>query len=306
MIQVTCQECDQSISMNESVKIMDQYYCIDCAKGIYESREDLTEEDFEPQIDPTICVQCQKDNDATPWDKIVELPACPDCISFVRNRPFPNWVKVFFLAILAIVIFSLFWNYRFIQAYIDLREFRAATSKADAEIAAAHLQSAAQHVPESEDLKVLATFYQGIACLQKDQSAQALKHFQSCQGKLPNDMKLEQWIRQAKIGVAFDNRDYDTFLRLAYESYQSNPADARSAARVASAYACKYVETGSESFKQKSLEHLQKARDMSPPNDPDFLEYEQRILYRLHAREVITRKQFYVKFPNGWKPPEKE
>ncbi len=99
---------------------------------------------------------------------------------------------------------------------------------------------------------------------------------------------------------------FDAFLRLALVMYQSDPAQARSAATVASASACKYAVTGSDSLKQKSLEYLQKARELSHPDDLDFREYEQRILYRLYAREVITSKQFYEKFPDGWKPPEKE
>jgi hypothetical protein len=77
---------------------------------------------------------------------------------------------------------------------------------------------------------------------------------------------------------------------------------------IASAYACKYAVTGNEQFKQQSLEFLKKAKIISEQQGRlnDFEEYEDRILHRLETREIISRKEFIQKFPNGWKNQQKE
>jgi hypothetical protein len=207
----------------------------------------------------------------------------------------------------ALVVCTLVWNMRFIQAYVEMKSSFRAFIRHDPEKAIELMNSASKHVPENSELRGMVVFYQGVLFLQQDKSAEALAAFNSCrsllQGKI--DKTLDRFTLSAAISVAFDSKDYDRFLALSIKNYNENPDDAHTCAQVASAYACKFAVTGDEQFREKSLKTLETARTLSR-TDPSFKEYEQRILHRLYSREIIKRKEFLKRFPNGWKEPQKE
>jgi tetratricopeptide (TPR) repeat protein len=199
---------------------------------------------------------------------------------------------------------------RFVQAYVEMKSSIKAFRTNDIEKAAEMMNSASNRVPESNILRGIAAFYKGILFLQQDNNAEALISFNLCRRLSPSQAGeenkiIDQFITRAAIGAAFDNKDYDQFLELSIKSYNENPNDAIACAQVSSAYACKYAVTGDEQFKGKSLDMLNKAGTLLK-TDSYFKEYEQRILYRLYSREIITRNEFVRRFPNGWKEPQKE
>jgi len=209
----------------------------------------------------------------------------------------------------AIVIFSFIWNWRFVQAYIDLRKVKTAQHDGDIKKTAKLFHSVASKVPEQKELSVMATFYDGVQLLyEEDKPAESLKLFNFCKENLPKMPFLDYMINASEIGVAFDNKDYDKFLSLAIQQQNRRPDDHSAVAGVASAYACKYAVTGDEQFKQQSLDYLEKSKTLSEKQGDlkRFEEYEDRILYRLETREIIGRKEFIQKFPNGWKKQQKE
>ena len=75
-------------------------------------------------------------------------------------------------------------------------------------------------------------------------------------------------------------------------------------AGAASAHAAKYAATGDPDHKQKALEFLDQAA-AKQGNSPDLQEYLQeyqpRIRYRLQTREIIDKKEYDRRFPQGWK-----
>ena len=82
-----------------------------------------------------------------------------------------------------------------------------------------------------------------------------------------------------------------------------NQDDPIYAGQLASAYACKYAETQDDQYKVKSLLALERARSLSGADaqlKAAHDEYAQRILHRLHTREIIDRDEFYQRYPNGW------
>lgn len=108
-------------------------------------------------------------------------------------------------------------------------------------------------------------------------------------------------IIQASLGVAFDNKDYEEFLRAskAYLEYDTTLAIAN--ASVASAYSCLYAESGKEADNENARFYLAKAKQIDNDSE-DMLTYYNMIEYRLQHRIIITREEFAKKFPNGWKP----
>jgi hypothetical protein len=139
--------------------------------------------------------------------------------------------------------------------------------------------------------------------LNRDEPAEALVLLESCRGKVYDDSDLDALIVYAKAGIAFDSGDYDEFVRRALEMEWRQKDDPVIKAQVASAYACKYAQTQDEQYKVSSLAALDQARTMAgamPEYQDQFAEYEQRILHRLHTREIIDRSEFQKRHPNGW------
>jgi hypothetical protein len=108
-------------------------------------------------------------------------------------------------------------------------------------------------------------------------------------------------ILHAESGIAFDAKDYDEFLAVAQRYEHRIPDHYMGKAMLASAWACKHAETGELVFRVQSLDCLDQARTMAK-GDPEFAEYEQRILHRIHSRDIIKAEEFHRRFPDGWTP----
>jgi hypothetical protein len=276
--------------------------CGTCAESIF-AEEKIPANQVRQQIDPTICVGCGLDNGDVDLAKLGQLPVCAKCKAFFRNRPFPNWIKAALVGIIILVISSLVWNSRFILAYYELKCFGSAMNAGDIQRASTYFSSAARRVPENEELQVYRVFYEGILLLNQDKSDEALKLLESCRGRVDEESGLEVLIMNAQVGIAFDRGDYDKFLQLATKLSELNQDDPIYAGQLASAYACKYAETENEQYKLKSLVALEQARTLAnadPELEAYHTEYSQRILHRLHTRQIIDREEFYKRYPDGW------
>jgi len=292
------------VPLNDSFTFARRRLCASCTEQAVNSAGELPEGSVVRNTDPTVCANCGKDAGERQLPQLMSVPLCNRCMAFFRNRPFPGWIRLAFVGLIAIVVFSLMWNARFMLAYKELRALGKATAAGAFDEAAALAASAADRVPECADLRHLAQFYEGVSLLHADKCAEALEKLEACKPGVPPEWRVDRMILHARMGVAFDKGDYDGFLAEAQKVLQANPNDAMSSATVASAYACKFAATGEEAFRQKSLEFLEQARS-KPPNE-ELPDYEVRIRHRLHTREIITRKQFAERYPGGWKPDKPE
>lgn len=232
------------------------------------------------------------------------MPVCEECEQFFRMRPFPVWLRVASVGLFALVLFSLLSNLRFIRAYFDLKEMGTAWERGDLDRAASLATLAANRVPESEPLRAIAEFHEGIVLLREDKSRKALAKLRDCQGRLPEDWPIDYWILLARQGVAFDEGNYTGFLEHSQALVRLNPQDPIALGSVASAYACLYAQSGDAAYREKALEFLQKAKQSDEANLLD--DYEMRIRHRLHTREIITADEFRTRFPTGWQEPGEE
>jgi len=298
MIKRKCEQCGQEFPMNETILAGTHVVCEPCCRQILAS-PNAGQLKLEREADPTICVNCRSDNGSIEWHKLAGLPVCNQCETFFRNRPFPNWIKLSFAAVIALVVVSLAWNLRFFQAYFGTRAAFAAMEQGDFETAAQQMSAAAEHVPECADLGLLNTYFEGANLLCQNRPAEALVKLTACKDKLPPQYSVEMLIGDARCGAAFEARDYDGFLAAAQAVERQQPNDCMSVATVASAWACKYAQAGDAVARQNALSHLEQARKITPTR-PEFKEYENRIMHRLQSREIITREEFVQRFPNGW------
>jgi hypothetical protein len=203
-----------------------------------------------------------------------------------------------------VLVGSLFWNARFFLGYGEMRQAMRAFAARDSGQAARLMSAASRHVPERPELGVFAALFEGVDLLQRDKAAEALPVLVKCRGKLPPHWRVEDLLLRAEIAAAFDAKNYDRFLELALQMQQGAPNDPQAAAPAASAYACKYAVTGKEEFRQQALRLLDKAK--AAGDSKELREYEDRILHRLETREILSRREFQQKFPNGWGPSRKK
>ncbi|MBM4164765.1 MAG: hypothetical protein FJ222_10060 [Lentisphaerae bacterium] len=310
MKQSKCADCALECSVNQTLKVAGKVVCIACAEKILSDKNLKTKPIVEHQTDPTICVKCGKDNGLIDFHAVAELPVCPQCESFIRNRPFPLWIKVAMTVVGGLVVFSFAWNVRFIKGYVQLKASHKFLNTGDIEKAATSLNAAATCIPERKDLRAVACFYEGAVLMRQEKWDQAIARLNSCGGSLPSQLRptVEESIINAKIGIAFDTKDYNAFLDLAMQVQNKHPDDSTFAGQIASAYACLYAQSGDEQFKKRALESLEKAGTASrTTNSPEYFEsYQQRILHRLYTREVIDHKEFARRFPNGWRQPKEQ
>lgn len=288
--------------MNDTLTVRGILVCRTCAESVFKN-EKIQRNQIQQQIDPTICIGCGLDNGDADLATLGQLSVCSACEALFRNRPFPGWVKAALVGMVIVVVSAFVWNSRFIHAYYELKCFQSAIAAGDLQRGVPHFISASRLVPENAELQTYGAFYEGVLLLGQDKSAEALKLFQSCVGRVAAESNLDELIMNAKVGVAFDRGDYDQFVQLALQMEAKHKNDSVYAGQLASAYACKYAETQDEQYKAKSLAALDRSRTLisSKPEYKEFYaEYEQRILHRLSTREIISRSEFKQRYPNGW------
>ena len=306
MIRKTCDQCQKPFPMNDTLRVEERILCDSCCDTVLKNRDESAPElDFERLNDPTVCVQCKQDFDRAELPLLAGVPVCTSCETLFRNYPFPPWIKLSLCAVVVFVLVSLFWNLRFFHGYRAFNRSFAFLAQGDVAGAAALMSDAARYVPESDDIRILACFAQGLDLLRQGKCRDALQKLEPCKGRLPTEYGVEDMILQARYGAAFNAEDYDGFLAISKEIEGKSSGGFMGKAKVASAYACKFAETGAVEYKEQSLAYLQAACDVAG-GDPNYSEYEQRILHRLHTGEIITREEFYERFPDGWKQEREE
>jgi hypothetical protein len=302
MLKVKCTECGRILPMKDTSKTDSRILCVDCYEKLTSTQETVASE-FSYQVDPTVCGRCGFDNGSNPLPTLSSRPMCQQCIDYLRNRPFPSWIKISFAGLIIFVALAAVWNMRFYLAWKDSKAAFKLMGQ-DMGQAAERMRTARNRVPESADLQTLSAFFDGVVYLQHDRPHEALASLEKCKRRLPSTFGVDLLILQASAGVAFGTKDYDGFVAVAKEMTAKRPDDHFSHAMLASAYACKYAVTSEMAFHEQAMAALGRARTMSG-NNPSFKEYEQRILHRLHTQEILAPEEFHRRFPNGWQQ-EKE
>lgn len=296
----SCENCGKTnIPLNSTVKIDNKVFCEDCIKQNFQTEEQIKGKSVEHQFDETVCSQCSKDFGDTILKKVSVYPICGDCEKKIRNKTFPFWVKAFLSGILLITVFSFFWNWKYFNAYKDLEQSYEYLNKGNIEKAFTLISSVKSTVPEDEGVNLLYRFFNGINLLTKDKTKESLKEFEFCKGKMPENFDVDGYILQSKIGIAFDDKNYEDFLNYSKEILKKNPKDSYSMMSVASAYSCIYVEKNDESAKTQALNYIEQAKKINS-KDKEIIQYYSMVLYRIYNKTIITSKEFNNKFPNGW------
>ena len=298
MIRVRCSDCNGQFPLNETFKIWERELCKTCAQKLLQSDAYISAEAVQFQMDPSVCRNCGRDNGATPLERLAGFPTCGQCIHFFRHRPFPIWVKTAAAGVLVLVAFSFYFNARFFLAY---REMKLAFRSEDFRRAADLFESASNRVPETEWLQDVAACHRGIQLVNDDKPAEALPYLRQSrsQSMVFAASQIDDLILGATADKCFDEADYDGFLKAAADLVKRHPTEPTPLARLASANACKYAETGEADFKREALQSLKRLKQAAG-GDPTFDGFEDRMLHRLDSGEIIGRQEYHQRYPDGW------
>ena len=293
-----CTRCGQSQPLNELFRLGGQTLCQRCADDELQRRagENVPADDLARLSDPTVCALCQGDYGSQELPRVAGLALCPACDERCRARPFPDWLKRGLVALLVLAGLSIFYHRRFVAGYVHAARASRAQGRGDLAGVIAHFEKAAALVPEDPSMQAMAAFYRGLLRLQEDRSAEALKELEAARKVLGSEAGFDRFILSAEAGAAFDEKNYARFLDRQQALARLYPDDAIAVAGVASAYACQFAVSGDDALKRQALEQLERARRLSVADPGGFKEYEDRILYRVSTREIISRQEYDKRF----------
>ncbi len=261
-------------------------------------------EEISALTDPTVCHWCGSDHGDAEYGLIGGVGTCPACEQRMRNFPFPTWVKASFALLTLAAFVSFAANFRYLQAVFDGAEGERAAQRQDFGRAADLLEPASQQVPDYKPYAFTAAMCRGLALMSADQSAQAVPYFEKCLAFAPEEPSLQQFLLEAEIGAAFDDKDYDRALAKSNELHQLLPEEPRVVAQLASAHAAKYAISGTEDHRRRAKELLTKVEQLPGFDAEQMQDYADRIRHRLETREILTVEEYRRRFPPG--QPEKE
>jgi hypothetical protein len=300
MISKECGVCNnKSVPQNESIKVDEIVYCGNCFAKSYPNKDTLRNKIVDKELDPTVCARCTTDFGKTELTKISRYPVCDGCNRIMSERTFPLWVKGFFGATVALVIFAFAWNWKFYQAYDAIKQANAAFTQSDYAKASQLMSFASEKVPSVDDVTILAKYFRGIYSLSQDDGAKALAEFVEIRDRVPKDYNVDRLILEAQISSSYNNKNYDGFLSAAKGLLAMDSTTAMTWTSVASAYACIYAEQGTEKARHQSLKHLAYAKVIDD-STKEMIQYYNMVEYRLFSRRIIKREEFLKEFPNGW------
>jgi hypothetical protein len=306
MRQVICAACQANVPMSEAFSVADRSFCQKCAEQFITERGKggVKRGEITRLVDPTICVHCAADAGQEEWPTVANLPACTKCENFFRNRPYPTWLKISFAVFMCVAVAAFVYNLRFFLAYVDIVRGNHAMEHGQIEQGVAHLASAAGRLPEIPELATIPNLFEAARLVNEEKDKEALALIEKT--RLSPKSHMQEMYReveqQARMGVAFERRDYDGFLDISQQLLKLHPDQASALAAVASAYACKYAVTGDAQFRDQAIQYWERAKAQAGTRIDMFGDFENRFQYRLQTREILSRQQFKERFPNGWKP----
>lgn len=137
----------------------------------------------------------------------------------------------------------------------------------------------------------------------KAEEAEAL--MRQAAAEYPEMPQLAAEIPYFEGGSAFYRKNYDRLLSIEEANWKAQPALPVAAASLAGALSCKYAVTGDATFRTRTEEMMEKARQLSQGNqqaEESYQEYAERIKYRMDTRVIIDKTEYDRRFRSGKGP----
>lgn len=301
---VTCSQCQQTAARNDAFRLEGQILCGACLEEALSgntTEANLQSRGVERLIDPTLCCVCKREFPTPLEGRLSDLPACRECEERARGWAFPGWVKLSLAAVIALTALAMTQYLPLLQARMEYKQsVDAFFEEGDLDRAVELSASAAERMPDVEDYAALADLMLAIRLIQADQCQEATRLLGYRQGYFGDAFVYRYWLLHAEMSLAFDSKEYETFLSKATQIHTLSEDD-YDADSVSSACACLYAVTGLADHKTQALSWLAKFSAAAAATDPEEVTIAtQRIHHRLVTREIIDRAEFIKKFPDGY------
>ena len=302
MFSITCSGCQrENVPLKDCVMVDGRLTCLGCFNKEHPTETERAGKSIARLEDMQTCAFCGKRSPEITIKDMDGSPVCISCSQDLISKPFPLWVKAFFAGVLLLVAFSFAWNWRFFEGFHAVKGMKAAIEDGELDRVVPLSDAAHASVPEDQELAAASNYFNGLKLLQEDSQRAALARFEKVALYSTDLYDLTDVVAQARIGIAFDEKDYDTYLSLAREVATRKPMEPMVIGSLSSAFACKFAVSGDSAYYDSSWVLLNKALSLSP-EDTSVLEYTQRLRHRLATRDVIDRATYMQRFPEGWKP----
>lgn len=248
------------------------------------------------------CFRCGTDYGSVALPRIAGLPVCDVCARLLRNRPFPDWIKGAFGALIILVVLAFLYNQRFFFAHIEVLRGLHELKSGNLEGAVPLFDAAAERVPDEPELRGAARYFQAVLLVNQEHASEAIPLLKEALAIEPGNPAYTLALLEAEASLAYERKDYDRFLEAEQTLAKRQPDDPVAALGVASAHACKYAVAGDKAVRTLAEQQIGIASKMKGADGPQFAEYLDRIRYRLETREIISRSEYRRRFPNGRSP----
>lgn len=141
---------------------------------------------------------------------------------------------------------------------------------------------------------------------QAGKSAQAAKLMHEAASLYPQIRGLAFEAESLDAAAAFERADFDSFLAISEKQWKEQPGP-RTAAQLASALSCKYVITGIIPFRDRTIEMMEKARQLAQGDSETMKsldEYAPGIRHRLESQRILSKTEYDRLFGSDNGPPK--
>ena len=117
MRQGTCCQCGLTTSIRSFYSLNGMTYCEPCVwKASREAKESGLPSEYISLTDNSVCARCGVHNDTAEFPLLGKHPFCPACGPLVSSWPYPQWLKLSLVGLLALLGIALLHGRRYFHA----------------------------------------------------------------------------------------------------------------------------------------------------------------------------------------------
>ena len=157
MLRSQCEQCKSTQPAQAMFRVNGRLLCEPCANtAVSEIKRKNQQLAVSREPDRTICHRCNTDYGSSHLPLIGDTPICGNCAREVRNRPFPQWLKLSLAGLFALLTVALFHGVPYFKAGRSLARGERALNRQDYQLATSELQQVLRVAPHSQKAILLA------------------------------------------------------------------------------------------------------------------------------------------------------
>lgn len=157
MLRSECEQCKSSQPKQSMFRVNSRLLCEPCANtAVSEIKKKNEPLSVTHETDTTVCQVCKADFGSTVLPLIGNVPICDNCGTQLRNRRFPQWLKLSLAGLIALLVVALVHGIPYFRAGRSLVRGERALNRSDFQTATTDLQQVLRVAPRSQKAILLA------------------------------------------------------------------------------------------------------------------------------------------------------